>query len=619
MGLFYYGYFLVFIIKDIILRYWFMKGFYVECCFGWDIYGFFIEYEIDKKFGIFGKVVVMEMGLEKYNEECRGIVMRYFEEWRYIIERLGCWIDFDNDYKIMDFIFMEFEWWVFKQLFDKGEVYQGYCVMFYLIVFIIVLSNFEVNQNYQDVIDFVVVVVFFFVDEFEINFFVWIIIFWILLFYIGLVVYLDFEYVKIVDEKMGKNFIIFEKLFLMFYKDFKKVKFKVFVKYKGKDMFGWKYLFLFDYFYEEYKDVVFKFFNVIYVMVESGIGIVYQVLVFGEDDYNVVVEVGIVIEKCFFFDLVDDLGVFISKVFDFVGFYVKKVDKEIIKYLKGIGRFIVEFQYKYLYFMCYCFDIFLIYKVVFFWFICIFKIIFQMFENIEGLYWVFLFVKEKCFVSWIVNVWDWNVFCNRYWGIFIFLWISDDGEECVCIGSIEELKELSGYEGEIVDFYCYKIDYIIIFSKQGKGIFKCVEEVFDCWFEFGSMFYVSKYYFFENKEEFEKSFFGDFIVEGFDQIRGWFYIFFVFGIYFFGIFFFKNCVVNGIVFVEDGKKMFKCLKNYLDFIVVMFKYGFDVFCLYFINLFVVRVEFFCFKEFGVKEVVVKVFFFFWNSYKFFEG
>ncbi|KAK4670857.1 isoleucine--tRNA ligase [Podospora pseudoanserina] len=618
-GLPHYGHLLASTIKDIIPRYWSMKGFHVERRFGWDTHGLPIEHEIDKKLGISGKAAVMEMGLEKYNEECRAIVMRYSEEWRHTIERLGRWIDFDNDYKTMDPTFMESEWWVFKQLFDKGEVYQGYRVMPYSTTLTTALSNFEANQNYQDVTDPAVIVAFPLVDEPETNFLAWTTTPWTLPSHTGLAAHPDFEYVKIADEKMGKNFIILEKLLSTLYKDPKKAKFKVLAKYKGKDMLGWKYLPPFDYFYEEYKDVAFKLLNATYVTAESGTGIVHQAPAFGEDDYNVAVEAGIVTEKRPPPDPVDDSGVFTSKVSDFAGLHVKKADKEIIKYLKGTGRLIVESQYKHSYPMCYRSDTPLIYKAVPSWFIRIPKIIPQMLENIEGSHWVPSFVKEKRFASWIANARDWNVSRNRYWGTPIPLWISDDGEERVCIGSIEELKELSGYEGEIADLHRHKIDHITIPSKQGKGILKRVEEVFDCWFESGSMPYASKHYPFENKEEFEKSFPGDFIAEGLDQTRGWFYTLLVLGTHLFGISPFKNCVVNGIVLAEDGKKMSKRLKNYPDPTVVMSKYGSDALRLYLINSPVVRAEPLRFKESGVKEVVAKVLLPFWNSYKFFEG
>ncbi|KAK3314802.1 tRNA synthetases class I-domain-containing protein [Apodospora peruviana] len=618
-GLPHYGHLLASTIKDIIPRYWSMKGFHVERRFGWDTHGLPIEHEIDKKLGISGKAAVMEMGLEKYNSECRSIVMRYREEWRHTIERLGRWIDFDNDYKTMDPTFMESEWWVFKQLFDKGQVYQGYRVMPYSTALTTALSNFEANQNYQDVTDPAVVVSFPLLKDPETSLLAWTTTPWTLPSHTGLAAHPDFEYIKIHDEKSGKNYILLEKLLGTLYKDPKKAKFKVLEKIKGKDMLGWQYEPLFNYFYEEYKDIAFRVFNAKYVTDDSGTGIVHQAPAFGEEDYNVALEAGVVTEKRPPPDPVDESGIFTSKVSDFAGMHVKEADKHIIKYLKGTGRLIVDSQLKHSYPMCYRSDTPLIYKAVPSWFIRIPDIIPDMLKNIEGSHWVPNFVKEKRFGSWIANARDWNVGRNRYWGTPIPLWVSDDLEERVCIGSVEELKKLSGYEGELTDLHRDKIDHITIPSKQGKGTLRRIEEVFDCWFESGSMPYASQHYPFENVDKFEKSFPGDFIAEGLDQTRGWFYTLLVLGTHLFGVSPFKNCVVNGIVLAEDGKKMSKRLKNYPDPNLVMSKYGSDALRLYLINSPVVRAEPLRFKEAGVKDVVAKVLLPLWNSYKFFDG
>ncbi|KAG9243050.1 tRNA synthetases class I-domain-containing protein [Calycina marina] len=618
-GLPHYGHLLASTIKDIIPRYWSMKGFHVERRFGWDTHGLPIEHEIDKKLGISGREAVMKLGLETYNAECRAIVMKYSNEWRTTIDRLGRWIDFDNDYKTMDPKFMESVWWVFKTIFDKGQVYQGYRVMPYSTVLTTGLSNFEANQNYQDVTDPTVVVSFPLVDDPSTCFLAWTTTPWTLPSNVALAANADFEYVKIYDEVSGNNYILLEKLLGTLYKDPKKAKFKVLEKIKGSAMLGWKYQPLFPYFYEQFKDVGFKLLNASYVSDDSGVGIVHQSPAFGEEDYNVAMENGVITEKRPPPNPVDERGHFTAEVTDFLGQHVKAADKAIIKYLKGTKRLIVESQIRHSYPMCPRSDTPLIYRAMPAWFIKIPDIIKPMLENIEGSHWVPSFVKEKRFGSWIRNARDWNISRNRYWGTPIPLWVSDDLEEKVCVGSVAELKELSGYTGDLTDLHRDRVDHITIPSKMGKGQLRRIEEVFDCWVESGSMPYASQHYPFENKEKFDASFPGDFIAEGLDQTRGWFYTLLVLSTHIFGVSPFKNCVVNGIVLAEDGKKMSKRLKNYPDPSLVMDKYGSDALRLYLINSPVVRAEPLRFKEEGVKEVVAKVLLPLWNSYKFFEG
>lgn len=618
-GLPHYGHLLASTIKDVIPRYWSMKGFHVERRFGWDTHGLPIEHEIDKKFNISGKQAVMEMGLDKYNDECRAIVMRYATEWRTTIERLGRWIDFDNDYKTMNLTFMESEWWAFKQLFDKGKVYQGHRVMPYSTVLTTALSNFEANQNYQDVTDPAVVVSFPLVEDPKTKLLAWTTTPWTLPTNLGLCVHPEFEYVKILDEKSGDHYVLLEKLLSTLYKDPKKAKFKVVEKIKGKDMLGWKYEPLFDYYYEEFKDVAFKVLNGTYVTDDSGTGIVHQAPAFGEDDFSIATEAGIVTESRPPPDPLDETARYLAKVKDFEGMHVKEADKHIVKALKNKGRLVVESQLRHSYPMCPRSDTPLIYRAVPSWFIRIPEIVPKMLQNIESSHWVPSFVKERRFANWIANARDWNVSRNRYWGTPIPIWSSDDGEERICIGSVEELKELSGYKGDITDIHRDKIDHLTIPSKKGKGELKRVEEVFDCWFESGSMPFASQHYPFENVEKFQKSFPGNFIAEGLDQTRGWFYTLVVLGTHLFDKMPFQNCVVNGIVLAEDGKKMSKRLKNYPDPSIVMEKYGSDALRLYLINSPVVRAEPLRFKETGVREVVQKVLLPLWNSYNFFAA
>ena len=618
-GLPHYGHLLASTIKDIIPRYWSMKGHHVERRFGWDTHGLPIEFEIDKKHGMSGADVVKKMGIGQYNAECRAIVMRYATEWRIFIDRLGRWIDFDNDYKTMNTSFMESVWWVFKKLYDKGVVYRGYKVMPFSTALNTPLSNMEAGQNYKDTQDPAVVVSFPLLDDPQTNLLAWTTTPWTLPSHTGLAAHPDYEYIKVHDEASGKNYILLESLLGTLYKDPKKAKFKIIDRIKGRDMKGWRYEPLFDYFYEEFKDVGFQVLNAEYVKTDAGVGIVHQAPAFGEEDYNVAWKAGIISASRPAPNPVDEKGCFTAEVRDFAGQHVKVADKAIIKHLKGTGRLIVDSQITHNYPFCWRSDTPLIYRAVPSWFINVTDIIPNMLSNIEKSHWVPTHIKEKRFANIVAGAPDWNISRNRFWGTPIPLWVNEDFSEIVAVGSVEELQKLSGYKGQITDLHKDKIDHITIPSQKGKGELHRISEVFDCWFESGSMPYASSHYPFENKQYFESTFPADFIAEGIDQTRGWFYSLTVLGMHLYGCLPFKNCVVNGIVLAEDGKKMSKRLKNYPDPTLVVDKYGADALRLYLINSPVVRAESLRFKESGVKEIVQKVLLPLWNSYKFFEG
>lgn len=616
-GLPHYGHLLASTIKDIIPRYWSMRGHHVVRRFGWDTHGLPIEYEIDKAFGINSPAQVREMGIAKYNAECKKIVMRYASEWRVFIDRLGRWIDFDNDYKTMDVTFMESVWWVLKQLFDKGMVYRSYKVVPFSTALSTPLSQHEAQSNYKDTQDPAVIVTFPLLDDPKTSLLAWTTTPWTLPAHVALAANPNFEYIKFLDEQSGDQYIMNEALLKTLYKDPKKAKYKILARFTGSQMKGWRYKPLFTYFYDDFKEDGFQVINAAYVTADEGVGLVHQSPAFGEEDFRVAMELGIITHSKLPPNPVDDTGRFTKEVTDFAGQHVKEADKNIIKHLKAKGRLIRDSQITHSYPFCWRSDTPLIYRAIPGWFVKITPIIPQMLAGIEKSHWVPTFVKEKRFASWIQNARDWNISRNRYWGTPIPLWTSEDFSEVIAIGSIAELKELSGYEGEINDLHGDRVDHILIPSRKGKGMLKRVPEVFDCWFESGSMPYASSHYPFENQEYFKATFPGDFIAEGLDQTRGWFYTLVVLGIHLYGKLPFQNCVVNGIVLAEDGKKMSKRLKNYPDPTAVMDDYGADALRLYMINSPVVRAEPLRFKESGVKEIVKNVLLPLWNSYKFF--
>lgn len=613
-----YGHILASTVKDIVPRYATMTGHHVSRRFGWDTHGLPIEHIIDKKLNISSKEDVFKLGLDKYNDECRAIVMTYADEWRKTIGRLGRWIDFDDDYKTMYPSFMESEWWAFKELFNKGQVYRGFRVMPYSTGCTTPLSNFEAQQNYKDVNDPAVTIGFNVIGQNKTQLVAWTTTPWTLPSNVSLCVNPDFEYVKIYDETKDRYFILMESLIKSLYSKPAKEKFKVVEKFKGTDLVGLKYEPLFPYFAKQFGETAFRVISDDYVTNDSGTGIVHNAPAFGEEDFNACLKNGIFKEGDAIPNPVGDAGEFTAEVTDFSGQYVKDADKAIIKYLTASGNLLLATQIRHSYPFCWRSDTPLIYRSVPAWFVRVKEIVPKMLDSVMNSHWVPNVIKEKRFANWIANARDWNISRNRYWGTPIPLWVSDDMEEMVCIGSVAELEELSGVTG-IEDLHREFIDKITIPSKQGKGQLKRIEEVFDCWFESGSMPYASQHYPFENKEQFANRVPANFISEGLDQTRGWFYTLSVLGTHLFGEVPYQNVVVTGIILAADGRKMSKSLKNYPDPNIVLDKYGADALRLYLINSPVLKAETLKFKEEGVKEVVSKVLLPWWNSYKFLEG
>ncbi|GAA5837845.1 hypothetical protein JCM11251_004675 [Rhodosporidiobolus azoricus] len=621
-GLPHHGHLLMGTVKDIVTRFAHSNGFHVERRFGWDTHGLPVEHEIDKKLGITSKADVMNMGIDKYNAECRAIVMRYSSEWRNTVERLGRWIDFDNDYKTLNTPFMESVWWVFGQLWKKNLVYRGLKVMPYTTGCTTPLSNFEAGQAYKDVQDPAITVAFTLVDDPTTALLAWTTTPWTLPSNLGLCVHPDLTYVKIHDAGKDRNFVLCDKLLSTLYKDpakaKKEKKYEVLQTYKGTDLVGWKYEPLFPYFKEKYADRAFRVVSDTYVTDTSGTGVVHQAPAFGDDDHRVAVLNGIVGKEEMPPCPIDEKGVYTNEVPDFEGQYVKDADKLIVKQLKAENKVIVATTLTHSYPFCWRSGTPLIYRAIPVWFVRVQDHQSDLVKNNQETRWVPASVGEHRFQNWLENARDWNVSRNRYWGTPLPLWASEDYEEIVCISSIEELEKLSGVTG-ITDLHRDKIDHITIPSKQGKGDLKRVEEVFDCWFESGSMPYAQVHYPFENKEKFEKSFPADFISEAMDQTRGWFYTLLVLSTHLFGTAPWKNLIVCGHVLAADGKKMSKSLRNFPDPNMIIDRYGADALRLFLINSPVVRGDSLRFKEEGVKEVISHVLLPLLNSFRFFLG
>uniref|UniRef100_A0AAQ5XAB4 isoleucine--tRNA ligase n=1 Tax=Amphiprion ocellaris TaxID=80972 RepID=A0AAQ5XAB4_AMPOC len=578
-GLPHYGHILAGTIKDIVTRFAHQSGFHVDRRFGWDCHGLPVEYEIDKTLGIKGPEDVAKMGIAEYNKQCRNIVMRYSNEWETSVMRMGRWIDFKSDYKTLYPWFMETVWWVFKQLYDKGLVYRGVKVMPFSTACNTPLSNFESHQNYKDVQDPSVIVNFPLVESEDVSLIAWTTTPWTLPSNLALCVNPEFLYVKVKGEKQSLAQGSVLKCVLCVF------------RFPGKMLKGKKYKPLFTYFAKCEEKGAFQVVMDNYVKEEEGTGVVHQAPYFGADDYRVCTEYNIIQRDQVPICPVDASGCFTSEVTDFAGQYVKDADKNIIKWLKEKGRLVNASSFKHSYPFCWRSDTPLIYKAVPSWFVRVEHMVEKLLDNNAKCYWVPEFVREKRFGNWLRDARDWAISRNRYWGTPIPLWVSDDFEEVVCVGSVAELEELTGVK--VTDLHRESIDSLTIPSRCGKGSLRRITEVFDCWFESGN-----------------------FIAEGIDQTRGWFYTLLVLSTALFGKPPFKNVIVNGLVLASDGQKMSKRKKNYPDPGLIVQSYGADALRLYLINSPVVRAENLRFKEEGVRDVLKDVFLPWYNAYRF---
>ena len=582
--------------------------------FGWDCHGLPIEFEIDKELGIKTPSQVEELGIDVYNEKCRSIVMRFSSEWQTIVERMGRWIDFENDYKTMDVEFMESVWWVFSQLYEKDLVYSGVKVVPYSTACTTPLSNFEANQNYKETHDPAVIVSFPLVSDPSTHMIAWTTTPWTLPSNLALVVNPDFTYVKLHDKALGKTFIMLEKRVAAIFPKTEDIE--ILEKMPGTALLGLEYVPLFDYFAEEWKAKgAFRILNDTYVTDDSGTGVVHSAPAFGEDDYRCCLLANIVSKNGKILCPVDAAGCFTPEVSPWAGVHVKEADKGIIKHLKQAGRMVHAATIVHSYPFCWRSETPLIYKAVQSWFVNVEALKEKLLANNLKSRWVPQFVQEKRFANWLADARDWSISRNRYWGTPIPIWTN--GDEFVCIGSVEELKAKSGFPGEINDLHRHHVDQITIPSSKGGEPLRRVPAVFDCWFESGSMPYAQQHYPFENKEMFQQGFPADFIAEGLDQTRGWFYTLLVISTALFDDCPFKNLIVNGLVLAADGQKMSKRKQNYPDPMLVVNELGADALRLYLINSPVVRAEPLKFQFDGVRDIVKDVFLPWYNAYRFF--
>lgn len=611
-----YGHLVGSIMKDVIPRYQTMRGFHVDRKWGWDCHGLPIENIVEKELGTKTKKEIEELGIAKFNDLCRARVSTYIDDWKKVISRLGRWADMENSYRTMDLNYMETIWWALKEMWDKDLIYKAYRSMHICPRCETTLSQSEVSEGYKDIKDLSAIAKFELLAEPSTYVLAWTTTPWTLIGNVALAVGAEIDYVKINSGEV--NYILAKERLTDTIKD---AAYELISEFKGSELVGKKYKPLFDYYYNDTSlpnyENGWQIYDAEFVTTTDGVGVVHIAPAFGEDDMNLGRA-----KNLPFVQHVGMDGVFKKEVIDFPGLHVKPVedhmatDIEIIKYLAGHSTLFHKEKYEHSYPHCWRCDTPLINYATSSWFINVTKLKPELLKNAEGINWSPDHLKNGRFGNWLEGARDWSISRQRFWASAIPIWQCECGHQQM-IGSVSELEELSGAKN-IDDIHKDKVDLITIPCVKCGGTMKRIPDVLDCWFESGSMPYAQLHYPYENKEKLEATFPAQFIAEGVDQCRTWFYYTHVVAGALKGGRGYDNVIANGIVLAEDGKKMSKKLKNYPDPMLVMEKYGSDALRAYLLSSPVMLAENLNFSEKGVEESLRKNIMILWNVYKFYE-
>lgn len=596
-GLPHYGHILAGLIKDTIIRWAVINGFHVPRRAGFDCHGLPIEFEIEKKLGIKTKEQILNYGIDNYNEACRDIVMSCAGDWKTIMNRIGRWIDFDNDYKTMDIDYMSKVWSVFAKIYDKGLIYEGVKIMPYSTACTTPLANFEATSNYQNVSDRTVIVKFKLKNTNDIYILSWTTTPWTLPAHYCLCVNSNITYALVLHN--SESYYIAKSRVEFLKGKLKVPELQIISEITGTELIGMSYEPPFNFVaLNEYYIVADNF-----VTDDSGTGVVHIAPAYGEDDYKVALKAALITKEITsLFIHIDDNGNSIN-CGEFSNMPFKEVNKKVLKDLQNRNLSVIIFDYEHNYPFCWRSDTPLIYKAVKCWFVNVESIKERMITINEGINWVPETIGKSRFKNWLEGTRDWCVSRNRYWGTPIPIWKSEGGEILV-IHSKEHLEKLSGLS--LVDLHSHIVDKIEI-NYNGK-VYKRDKTVLDCWFESGCVPFASP----------NTGYPADFIAEGLDQTRGWFYTLLVIGTILEDRSPYKNVIVNGLVLASDGKKMSKRLKNYPDPVEVVNQYGADCLRYYLIMSGASMANELHFNNSEVKEVMQSVIIPLTNSLTFFQ-
>ena len=613
-----YGHILATTIKDTVLRYWTMRGYQVPRRVGWDCHGLPIENLIEKELGIKNKREIEKMGIEKFNLACRNSVFRCVKDFEKTLKRVGRWADYKKAYATLDNDYIESVWWVLKKLWENNLVYKDYRVSPYCPRCGTPLSNFEVNLGYKEVKDPSLFIKFK-IKDFEISntyFLVWTTTPWTLPANVALAINPQAEYLLVKQNK--ENYLLAKER-----KEVLKGSYEVVKKVSGKKLLYLEYQPLFEASRKAKPPFIENAFKVLpasFVSLEEGTGIVHIASMYGQEDFELAKKF-----KLPFFHIVGNDGKFKKEVRRWANLFVKDADPEIIKNLAERDLLYKEEKILHTYPFCWRCDSPLLYYAIESWYIAVRKLKKQLIKNNKKIHWVPAHIKEGRFGKWLKEAKDWGFSRNRFWGAPIPIWQCENCQHYLCVGSLRELEKRAIKKYKLKDLHRPYIDKVMLRCPQCAQKMRRVPEVFDCWFESGSMPYAQWHYPFENKKLVENTFPADFIAEGLDQTRGWFYTLHVLA----GALTlkdiglgknqpaFKNVIVNGLILDAQGRKLSKSLGNYTDPQEIFDQYGADS-MRYFLLASTPIGQDYRFSSEGVKEVWRKVISTLLNCYFFFE-
>ncbi len=605
-GLPHYGSLLPSIAKDIIPRYQTMKGYRVNRGWGWDCHGLPAENRVEKNLGLKNKKDIEKLGVGKFIDACRDYVQTGSEQWKWYIDRIGRWVDMGNPYRTMDLDFMESVIWAFKELYDKGLIYEGYRTSLHCTRCATPLSKFEITMDagsYKDVENETVTV------EFEaengLRFLAWTTTPWTLPGNLSLAI--GQETIYAVIESSGKKYVLAKERIQDF---FKGKEFNIVKETKGKEFIGLRYTPIFDLKNEkiEKNENAFKVYAADFVSTEEGTGIVHIAPNFGEDDFELGRKVGLPIVE-----LMDENGIYTDEAGDWNGQHFKKVNEMVPKQL-GDKIFLKE-KHTHSYPFCYRCESELIYRSQKAWYLKITEIREKLLESNKEINWVPSYFKEGRFKYNLESAPDWCLSRSRYWGSPVPVWKCESCSEIKVVGSIKEIEESSGKK--ISDLHRPDIDEVE-FNCSCNGKMKRVLDVLDCWFESGAMPFAQFHYPYDKKEEWPNLFPADFIIEYTGQLRGWFYYLHVLANTLFNSKAFRNVIVTGVLAGTDGRKMSKSFGNYPDPKIVLNEYGSDALRIYFMSGSVMLGGDMVLAEEDIRDALRKNVILFWNVAQFYD-